>query len=110
MNAQQAAAIDNILADWTSRWMGRAEKEFCSRPGCIRDAVVVHTPPDEPEWFECAHHTLTMEEYCPYCKETREVIDFATGPDLGGAGTVDFYTFDCGHQRMDEDSELWMYE
>ena len=81
----------------------------CSHDGCNRRSVIAHCEPDGYEYHECYKHLVNPEWWCPKCDAPRRITKWVSGRSMGGLGTVEVWTFECGHSDGYEDDDISNY-
>jgi len=92
---------------WATKMpMGGAK---CTHQGCKRNAVVAERQPDASEVRDCYYHLTHQMEWCNACQALRVITDFKSGSSMGGLGTLEVWTMDCGHSDGFEDDPIHLY-
>jgi len=102
---------DNFdISEFEDLYASRVSGVFCSHDNCFNEAVIEHHCPDDKGFFECEYHLTHMSDFCEECQSIREVVDYKSGPSLGGLGTVEIMIFKCGHQHGEEYDDISLYK
>jgi hypothetical protein len=83
---------------------------ICQESGCRVQAVVESYIGFAATHAECADHFLEPPKHpCGVCQEMKAIVDYKSGPSLGGLGTVEIWTLECGHTDGIEDDSAANY-